>query len=131
MTTVNDQPSRSPAADAVDQLWQAARARSSHRADRLRPGPGISSVLVTLLKEPTYGAEIARRAGQGQGNVARWLPKLDRLGFVAKIDEVPASEVKAKGGGGRPAGIWKLTRVGRQLAEALARLETSERTEQR
>lgn len=122
MTTVNDQPSRSPAADAVDQLWQAARARSTHRADRRRPGPGISSVLVALLDGPTYGAEIARRAGQGQGNVARWLPKLNRLGFVIKIDEVPASEVKKEGfGGGRPAIIWRLTGAGRQLAEALAR----------
>lgn len=109
-----------PPSCLVEAIWLSERPRpgpSPSGADRRRPSPGISAVLLALRDGPAYGAGIARRVGQDQGNVARWLAKLRQWGFV---NPPRARPEMGNQGGGRPALVYELSRLGRTLADALA-----------
>jgi hypothetical protein len=105
--------------EAVQELWTQGRARGGHLGDRKEPSAGLVAVLVALHSGgPSYGRDIARRAGQSLPNVTSlWLPKLARFGFVVCVGTEPGMGHQ---GGGRPARYWDLTYSGRQLAELLA-----------
>lgn len=101
-----------------ERAWQAARnAHASHRG-RARPSAGIVATLLALHDAgECHGGEIARLAEQGQANVtACWLPQLELYGFVEITGEEPG---RGHQGGGRPATLWRITRAGKALANAL------------
>ena len=105
----------------VERLWTLARARHGNPKQARRPSPGIAAVVLALHQLGTAtGREVARRAGQNQPNVTSiWLPRLESLRFTSIVDwSVPG---QGHNGGGRPAHFWRLTRSGRELAEALGR----------
>jgi hypothetical protein len=111
----------------IERIWTAARDRRGNEFDNRTPSRGIRAVLAAMADGPAWGGEIARRAGQDQGNTCRWLFKLELFGFVAQVDTLPACQVKrgkrmdgGRQSGGRPAVFWRLTRAGGELAEALA-----------
>lgn len=107
----------------VESLWTEARNRRGQFKDRCNPSPGISAVLLALREHGSgYGNEIVTWSGQDQGNVAKWLAKLRRFGFVDVYD------VRAEmghQGGGRPAVFWELTPDGFDLAELLVKEEAA------
>jgi hypothetical protein len=104
----------------VERLWTLARARHGNPRQARRPSPGIAAVVLALHQLGTAsGTEVARRAAQSQPNVTTlWLPRLESLRFTHISDTVPGIGHQ---GGGRPAQFWRLTRSGRELAEALRR----------
>lgn len=112
--------------NAVERIWIRARGRNGHLLGRRGPTTGIRAVLLALVKEPMYGCEIARRTGQDQGNVSRWLRRLEAFGFVdvhEVVGGVGGGERRIGHGGARPAVFWRLTRNGRDLVEALVAAE--------
>lgn len=103
--------------DNIESLWMMARNRCGDFRDRRTPSPGIASVLVALWENGSgYGAEIVTWSGQHQGNVALWLAKLRRFGFVDVYDVRPEMGHQR---GGRPAMFWELTSDGFDLAGLL------------
>lgn len=102
----------------ADQIWRRALVRN--RETEYGIGPRYADLLVTLLvKGPGYGSELMRRIGDThQPNTVRRLQRLDALGFVAPREVVL---IVARGGSTTTSHAceWRLTRKGRELAQAL------------
>lgn len=105
----------------AERIWLEARpvprGKGSWGHDRRRPSVGISNLLLALRDHaPERVGELARKAELNQGNVSRWLYKLEDRGFTRITDEVPGF---GHHGGGKPARFWDLTPRGMLLANAI------------